>query len=194
MVCSCTYRFSVLVSAMLSLSFNVGADTSSLEPALSAALQTTVTNLREQFNLEGLAAAVYVSDQCQWAGAAGFSVYDPARETAPDIDPAMTFGFASISKTFIAALVLQLAESNLLSLDDPLQKWLPNFRNINSSATIRQLLGHTSGIYNYLDHPSDPFINSPDLNRIWRPEEILSNYVLAPKFQPGAGYAYSNTN
>ncbi len=190
MVCSFRYRFSVLVSGLLSLSFNVQAGTPSLEPVLSAALQTTVTNLRRQFNLEGLAAAVYVSEQCQWAGAAGSA----ARESDPDLDPAMTFGFASISKILIVALVLQLAETNLLSLDDPLHKWLPNYRNINSQITIRQLLGHTSGIYNYLDHPADPFISNSDPNRIWQPEEILGSYVLAPRFPPGTNYGYSNTN
>ncbi len=190
MACSFTYRFSVFVSGLLSLSFNAGAGTPSFEPVLSAALQTTVTNLRRQFNLEGLAAVVYVNEQCQWAGAVGSS----ARESNPGLDPAMTFGFASISKTFIAALVLQLAETNLLSLDDPLHKWLPNYRNINNQITIRQLLGHTSGIYNYLDHPGDPFINNSDPNRIWQPEEILSSYVLAPRFLPGTNYGYSNTN
>lgn len=106
---------------------------------------------------------------------------------------------ASITKTFVAVLALMLAEEGVFSLDDRLDKWLPqqvlnevaNVRN----CTVRQLLNHTTGIADLID--IDKFyldvLNDPD--RKWRPEELIRYvYGKAPIFNPGQSVSYSNTN
>ena len=54
----------------------------------------------------------------------------------------------SISKTFVTAAIMQLADEGKLSIDDPLAKWMPDYPDAQN-ITIRQLLHHTSGIYDY---------------------------------------------
>ena len=106
----------------------------------------------------------------------------------------MRFAIASITKTFVAALILQLAEEGQLSLQDSLHRWLPDFRYIDANITIDQLLNHTSGIFNFTDNPA--FWNAlwADPQRNWMPEEILNQFLAPPFFAPGSQLAYSNTN
>jgi D-alanyl-D-alanine carboxypeptidase len=100
-------------------------------------------------NGTGISAAVIVPGQGTWTGAAGRS--EPSKAISPD----MLFDIASIGKNFVAILVCQPAEEGRLSLDDPLSKWLPDYPDIDSSITIRQLLNHTSGVFDWVDHPPD---------------------------------------
>lgn len=58
------------------------------------------------------------------------------------------YQIASITKTFTATAILKLAEKGKLSLQDKLSKYYPAYPN-GDSITIRHLLTHTSGIYNY---------------------------------------------
>ena len=59
----------------------------------------------------------------------------------------------SITKTFVSTVLLQLEAEGRLSLDDKVEKWLPGVVHGNghdgSQITLRQLLNHTSGIFNY---------------------------------------------
>jgi D-alanyl-D-alanine carboxypeptidase len=107
----------------------------------------------------------------------------------------MQFCIGSITKTFIAALVLLLVEENTLSLSDSLHEWLPVYPNIDSTITIEQLLNHTSGVRTWHDHPTLYDVEMrEDLSRIWTREELLSRYIPEPHFPPGSGWAYSSTN
>jgi len=99
----------------------------------------------------------------------------------------------SITKTFIAALILDLAEENLLSIDDPLATWLPDYPNA-ANITLRQLLSHTSGVFDYFKHGSYNSAVFGDPSHHWTPAEILTRFAHSPYFAPGAGYHYSNTN
>jgi D-alanyl-D-alanine carboxypeptidase len=86
-----------------------------------------------------MSAGVYVPGQGIWAGTSGLS-YSGQPMTSD-----MKLGLASNSKLFTAVVMLILAEKNVISLEDHLYKWLPNFKNIDPNVTIRQLLNHTSG-------------------------------------------------
>lgn len=63
------------------------------------------------------------------------------------------FHIGSVTKTFTATVVLQLAGENCLNLDDSIEKWLPSIMQGNGydgkQITIRQILNHTSGIAEY---------------------------------------------
>jgi D-alanyl-D-alanine carboxypeptidase len=121
-----------------------------------------------------------------WLGTSGIS-----HDDVP-ISPNMMFSIASVTKMFTAACILQLAEEGKLSLDDSLSQWLPEFPNINRTITIRQLLNHTSGVFDYYWHPDFEDSFRSDLTRRWTPEETLS-MVLEPYFPPGTDFRYSNT-
>lgn len=63
----------------------------------------------------------------------------------------------SAQKKLQVAPALKLVEDQLISLDDPLGKWLPAYPNINGKMTIRQLLNLTSGVDNLVEDPNYPW-------------------------------------
>jgi D-alanyl-D-alanine carboxypeptidase len=105
------------------------------------------------------------------------------------------FRIGSITKTFIATVVLQLAEEHRLSLDDTVERWLPGLVPNGRRITVRQLLQHTSGLFDYAADPATfrPFATDP--GHAWRPRELVAIANRhAPNFSPGKGWGYSNTN
>jgi D-alanyl-D-alanine carboxypeptidase len=107
----------------------------------------------------------------------------------------MMFDGGSIEKNFEAALVLALAEDDILDLDDPISKYLPDYPNVDGRITIRQLLNHTSGIFNVFEHPDFPWVGTGvDYSRSWKVEEVFSQFVLEPYGAPGYAQHYSSTN
>lgn len=122
----------------------------------------------------------------KWAGLA-------QREKKISIDGNTTFELASASKPLTAALVLQLAESGLLQLDDAAIKWLPQLPPAWGSITIRHLLNQTAGIPDYMSQINstkllglDGLTNKQLLQR-WETNQLL-------KFTPGTQIEYSNSN
>jgi D-alanyl-D-alanine carboxypeptidase len=119
-----------------------------------------------------------------WQGASGLGdrgANRPAR-------PGDRFRIGSVTKSFVATLVLQLVGEGRLSLDDNLERWLPGLVPGGEKITVRQLLNHTSGLYNYTDDPPEP-------PRRFRPQELVA--IAAghkPLFAPGTEFSYSNTN
>jgi Tol biopolymer transport system component/CubicO group peptidase (beta-lactamase class C family) len=95
-----------------------------------------------------------------WEGAAGISTGDLPMK----VDLLMAIG--SVTKVYTAALILDLVDEGVLSLDDPLTKWVADAVNADG-VTIRHLLNHTSGIAS--DDPG-----------------------LQPVCEPGACHSYSN--
>ena len=140
-----------------------------------------------KYGARGVSAAVIFPDGKVWTGVSGIS-----HDTVA-IEPGMLFAIGSITKNIVAALTLKLAEENVLSLDDPLSKWLPQYHHIDSHITIRQLLNHTSGIYMFWDNQKIWDDLKKDRTKVWSPEEVLS-YIKEPEFSPGEGWRYSNTN
>src|SRR5690348_8255031 len=69
-------------------------------------------------------------------------------KTKEPITAKTLFNLGSISKTFVANAILMLQEQGKLSVDDPLIKYFPNFKNkaIAEGVTLRHLLTHTSGL------------------------------------------------
>jgi D-alanyl-D-alanine carboxypeptidase len=105
----------------------------------------------------------------------------------------MVFGIASITKVFVAAVVLQLAEEGVVGLDDPVEAWLAPLPNVDGSATVRQLLNHTSGVFDFADHPAYVASISSDPTRRWTAEQTIADFVLGPYAEPGVVFRYSST-
>lgn len=152
--------------------------------SLQQALQRACTNQ----GIIGASAAVVLPSQGLWLG-----TYGQAHGTNP-ARPHTSFEIGSVTKTFVAATILRLAEEGRLTLEDTVGQWLPtlNHPNISPSITIRQLLNHWAGTYNFGDDPDFRMALFSDWSRYWQPEEVL-NYVKTPYHSPGAGSEYSNT-
>jgi D-alanyl-D-alanine carboxypeptidase len=100
------------------------------------------------------------------------------------------FRIGSVSKTYTAAVVLQLVSEGKLSLEDHLDQWVSSVPNA-ATITIRMLLNHTSGIFNYTNDPS--FLSQP--KKVWTPDELVAIATAnGPSYAPGEKWSYSNTN
>ena len=113
------------------------------------------------------------------------------------MDPDAPFFIGSVTKTFVAATVMQLVDEGVLELDDPASKYVDMWPEA-SAITIRQLLSHRSGLPSVANRDSmaewAPIIG-PDLTRVWTPEEVLDEIAGGPLlFEPGTDYHYSNGN
>ena len=111
------------------------------------------------------------------------------------------FRIGSNTKPFVAATVLQLVEEGRLSLEDTVERWLPGVvagnGNDGTKITVRQLLQHTSGLYNYVGKMPELFLEEefPDVRfRTHRPEQLVALALREkPDFQPEEQWNYSNT-
>uniref|UniRef100_A0AAU2VEQ7 Beta-lactamase family protein n=1 Tax=Streptomyces sp. NBC_00003 TaxID=2903608 RepID=A0AAU2VEQ7_9ACTN len=107
------------------------------------------------------------------------------------------FRIGSMTKPFVATVVLQLVGEGRVVLDAPVERYLPGVvrghGNDGRRITVRQFLQHTSGIPDYLDHlkPED-VLNDPLAHH---DTSDLVKLALAhpPNFEPGTDWAYSNT-
>ena len=129
-----------------------------------------------------------------WSSAAGNASPITGEQAQPD----MRFLIASVSKTFTSVAVQKLAEDKKLSLDDPIERWLPadliqkipNGRII----TVRQLLDHTSGIADY-DEISIILKEYQNQDVPVPYQDAMEQGLRAsPLYQPGTNYTYSNVN
>tara|TARA_R110000796_G_scaffold252571_1_gene388006 strand:+ start:52681 stop:53859 length:1179 start_codon:yes stop_codon:yes gene_type:complete len=105
----------------------------------------------------------------------------------------------STVKTFTAVTILKLQEEGKLKLDDLINLYLPEnvLKDIENAdkVTIRQLLNHSSGIYNYIQDLKFQTASLNDFKKVWKVEELL-DYARKRNayFSPGDDVIYSNTN
>jgi D-alanyl-D-alanine carboxypeptidase len=129
-----------------------------------------------------------------WRGATGNAVIKPPRPMRSED----RIRVSSITKSFVATVVLQLVREGRLSLDDTVDQRLPGLLRLGSRITVRQLLNHTSGFASGDD--------TPDAEALYRQHLAdPEHYEIAPRkmigladgsplhFEPGANYHYTNT-
>ncbi|MCC3654095.1 beta-lactamase family protein [Streptomyces sp. S07_1.15] len=135
-----------------------------------------------------------------WNGSSGVADLETERPRLPKD----RFRVGSITKTFVATVLLQLESERRIDLDDTVEEWLPGVVRGNGNdgrkITVRQLLNHTSGLFDYtsdaafaenlfgpgfLEHRYDT----------WTPEQLVRvGTAHEPDFAPGTDWNYSNTN
>lgn len=115
------------------------------------------------------------------------------------------FRVGSITKTFVSTVVLQLVDEGRLALDDPATRYLPEY-GLDPRITVRMLLQHTSGLFNYTGEPNPdgtveegiPLFGADFAEnrfRTYDPDELVAVAMAKPaRFAPGASWSYSNTN
>ncbi|MFB4286222.1 serine hydrolase domain-containing protein [Nonomuraea sp. ATR24] len=138
-----------------------------------------------------------------WTGSAGAS--ELGGTARPPAGGHVRIG--SNTKTFTATVVLGLVAEGRIALDTPVDDHLPEF-GLDRRITVRMLLQHTSGIFNFTgDFDPDgtyvPGIPATTAGQEWvegrfttyAPEELVRVALAKPaRFEPGAGWSYSNTN
>lgn len=178
-----------------------GAETS---PSPSAAAITVVENgldaaTTDALNAAGAAAFAEISapgaimavrtSNGTWVGTIGAQDLAGSRPVSADLHQRI----GSITKTFTVTALLQLAEKGLLSLDDPISKYIAGMPN--PEATLGQLAAMRSGIpaYTAEDAYQKRLFTNPTGS--WSPEEMVALVKgHAPDFAPGTRTSYSNTN
>jgi D-alanyl-D-alanine carboxypeptidase len=113
--------------------------------------------------------------------------------TGAALRPDARFRVGSITKTFVATVVLQLVGEGRLSLEEPVGRRLPGLLANGDTITVRQLLNHTSGLFNYTDDPA--VFQGLVQDRVFTPRELVAIAENHPSTAPpGTKWAYSNTN
>ena len=168
------------------------ADSSTTHPkaaALNYLMQSYVKK-----GLPGMAVLVHDANGT-WTGSAGQA--DIGRNI--DFEPCHVSKAASITKLFVGTLTMKLVEEGVLQLDQKISTWIPGkylkkIKNANE-ATLRQLLNHSSGIYDVVKDEGFylAVLNNPNKN--WTPDELLEFvYNKDAVFPCGSKFGYSNTN
>jgi D-alanyl-D-alanine carboxypeptidase len=124
--------------------------------------------------------------------ASGYSVLAGRVRARPDD----RFRIGSVTKTFLATVVLQLVGEGKLDLDDPVEQVLPGKLRGGDGITLLQLLQQTSGLYDYLGDQRiyRPYLNG-NVGYVWTPSQLLAiANEHKPRFRPGTKWEYSNTN
>lgn len=166
---------------LLSLVVSTNAGPSSLRQAHHAApLDRALADALRDAKTSGVSAAVIFAEGSRWTGTAGFSDARTRRRVTTDTP----FAIASVTKTFVAALALQLAHEGRFGLDDPVSRWLPELVN-GDRITMRQLLGHTSGLEDG-PPPRAPWHR-------WSPAQVLAQSKTLV-CEPGKCFRYSDAN
>ena len=159
-----------------------------ITPIPAAALQTRLAALSKRYSAPGVSVTILWPDGRRWTGVSGWANL----RTRVPVSGGTAFAIGSVSKTFLAALILDLAEEGRLSLDDRLRRWLPTAR-VSWAVTIREMLDHTSGLSDFFSNPTIDAALLGAKRRVWTPARALT-YMRTPYFAAGTGWHYSNSN
>ncbi|WP_250031426.1 serine hydrolase domain-containing protein [Paractinoplanes maris] len=108
--------------------------------------------------------------------------------------PTARFRVGSATKTFVAVTALQLVGQRELGLDDTVERWLPGLVPNGQNITLRMLLNHTSGLFDFTADETFLAAFLADRTRLWTPRELIAVATSHPPTgPPGSPWAYSNT-
>lgn len=161
------------------------ASQQALPTTVQGRLQDLLDERLEYAEAPGVAMIVQVPGLGEWDGVSGLAA------TTPPVPVSVgdRFRIGSITKTFNAAVILLLESEGELSTSDSVAGWLPDLE-LDPAITVRMLLNHTSGIFNYTDDYS--FVGAAQEPA--RPEQIIGwAQERGAVFEPGSDWSYSNT-
>lgn len=157
-----------------------------LDDGLVASFESLLNTAGEDMPAGGIVLGVSVPGHEAFLGATGTADEEAGRA----MDTADRFRIGSITKTFVAAVVFQLVDERVLSLDGPVSNYVDGLAR-GDEITIRHLLNHTSGLKEY---SQDSEVQA-STDTLWTDEELIA-LVAAEELvaEPGATWSYANTN
>lgn len=162
-----------------------------LDAALKQSLQQLLQDRCAGSSFRGVSYSIAVPGYEVWTGTYG----DLGYEEFSLVEESSVFGIASITKTYVAAIMFQLRDEGLVDFEATVESYLGQISNIPEDVRVRHLLSMTSGLYNFSDSPLGPTsraVANKDL--VLQPREMLDRYLGTPRFEAGSRYMYSNTN
>ncbi len=178
-----------LSAALAGPAGTASATTAALPLPTARQVDAYIENGMEDLHIPGAAVALFSDGRITHVRGLGCA------RTGTPVTPQTPFQLGSISKSFTALVVLQLADEGLLSLDDPLSKHLPSFRTrdkaVSDLITVRHLLNHRSGL-STLDGNRNQSTTYVGSDAMARASMRLNGATLGST--PGEQFAYSNAN
>lgn len=111
-----------------------------------APLEAVIRYTMATHSIPGLAVAFAKDGKVVYSKGFGYADMDTGRP----VNPSTIFGVASVTKSFTCLAIMQLADAGKLSPDDPVVRYLPEFRlpdeRATKTATIAHLMSHTAGL------------------------------------------------
>lgn len=169
--------------------FPDGVVTAALPADVGEKLQRALDETRNSVDFPGVIAGVWTPEG-RWNGASGTNA--PTSGSLPTAADHTRIG--TVTDSFTTTVLLQLADEDLLSLDDAIEIYYPGLPN-GSAATLYNLATMTSGIPSYADTPAFTEQYAADPSTVYSPQELVDFIAGLPAdFGPGAEYEYSATN
>ena len=169
----------------LALAAGFAVATQAASSSFEAGVDAAAAEVLHSTGVPSASIAVIRDDHVVLVRAYGHARLDPVVAA----NPAMRYAIGSVSKEFLAATIMLLAEQGKLTLDDPVAKYFPSLTDAGQ-VRIRDLLTHTSG---YRDFWPQDYVPATMLQPI-TPDKLIRDWATLPlDFAPGTQYQYSNT-
>lgn len=160
-----------------------------LKPLSEDTLLATLTASAQKNLVPGAIALVTTPAGSVLASYGTTSLGDTRQPKATDV-----FRIGSVTKTMVAAAILQQVGEGKLNLTDPISQFIDDVPN-GESITIADLLQMRSGLKNYLDTDGFASVFNVDMTHVWTPQQLLEFGFEQPAVgEPDEAFDYSNTN
>lgn len=165
-------------------------DTDGLSIRLEREIEATVKSVFERHDTPGLGVWLDSPELGERAWTEGYADHEAEEPYTADTHHRI----GSVTKTFIATLVLQLVDEGELDLDDTIDQWFPELDG-GDEVTVRMLGNMTSGIFNYTESIAWQSAVMQEPDRVWEPAELVEyGFEMTETATPDSDWAYSNTN
>ncbi len=163
-----------------------GAGSGTVEDRAARSDQLLATMSPDQ---PGCSAAVAIDGQVVWAGARGMANLEQKTPLTTDT----RFDIASVSKQFTATAILLLSFDGALTLQDPVSRYVPGLPAWGDQVTLDQLIHHTSGIPDYVQHFTTSGISFDTPTTQQDAIRVIAGMTELDA-TPGEVFEYSNSN
>ncbi len=188
-VCSAEPIPSAPISSTPTTIPGANARSPAIKPIDQAALQSMVTTTAKDLLVPGALVLLHIP---QGEFTVNYGTTLLGTTTTPRADT--HFRIASNTKTMTAAVIMQLAQEDKLSLSDPVSKYVAGVPN-GDNITLAELLKMRSGLYNYTNAPELSVQIDRDPTKVWTPDELLAiAFKRPPNAPPDTVFEYNNTN
>ena len=189
----CNWRLLLVFIFEFIFSFVNGQQTGSAKANLNSIVSEIETKLQKDIADDTLGGSISISivhkDQILWSKAFGYA----DKENKTLADTSTIYRIASLTKSFTATVMMQLVEQGMIKLDDPIELYLPEIKNLKgyrekNKITFFQLATHTAGL------EREPQLETASTSNIndWESKVLECIPATSIKTTPGKKYNYSN--